>query len=76
MLGVLGLGVPTAFFAALDRGSLADLVATSGVAVASGEEHGSGEGVGGIRIIPLLGDERRGDFLKMSRAMAILLLLW
>jgi len=71
MLGVLGLGVPTAFFAALDRGSLSDLITTGGVA--TGAENG--EGSAGLRIIPLLGDERRGDLLKMSRAMAIILLL-
>lgn len=73
MLGVLGLGVPTAFFAALDRGSLESLVGVEGV-VGGGEVGGDGEGVDGKRVIPLLGDERRGDFLKMSRAMALILL--
>lgn len=84
MLGVLSLGLPTAFFAALDRGSLESLLTTGGVAVGAvesgaeggeGGHGGGGEGVAGTRIIPLLGDERRGDLLKMSRAIAIILLL-
>jgi Ca2+:H+ antiporter len=64
----MGLGVPTAFFAALDRGSLANLLTTDGVSE-------SGENVEGLRIIALLSDERRGDFLKMSRAIALILLV-
>ncbi|EJD34769.1 hypothetical protein AURDEDRAFT_109247 [Auricularia subglabra TFB-10046 SS5] len=58
-LGVMAVAVPTAFFAALDRGNLRDLT----------------EFTTHLDLGPLLTDSRRGDFLKLSRCIAVLLLL-
>ncbi|KAI0822160.1 hypothetical protein BC628DRAFT_1328011 [Trametes gibbosa] len=57
MIGVLATMLPTAFFAALDRGASA--VVTAGDAVSSG----------------LISDTSRGEILKMSRGIAIMLVV-
>lgn len=73
--GVMAIVIPAAFFAALDRGSLSDLtrfVAHLNETAAEGET----EEAQHPELGPLLTDARRGQFLKLSRGMAVLLLTW
>ncbi|EJD34454.1 hypothetical protein AURDEDRAFT_176499 [Auricularia subglabra TFB-10046 SS5] len=75
-LGVMAVAVPTAFFAALDRGNLRDLTefTTHLNAGEESEEHAAATIHSG-KLGPLLTDSRRGDFLKLSRGIALMLLL-
>ncbi|KZW01404.1 hypothetical protein EXIGLDRAFT_830117 [Exidia glandulosa HHB12029] len=76
-LGVMALVLPAAFFAALDRGSLSDLtkyVTRLGNATMEGEIEDE-ELKGHVEYAALLSDERRGQFLQLSRGLAVLLLL-
>ncbi|TBU39209.1 hypothetical protein BD309DRAFT_872771 [Dichomitus squalens] len=61
MIGVLGILVPTVFFAALDRGS---------VAAGSGDQSGLP-----APFVPLVSDAVRRDIVQMSRGIAVMLLL-
>nr|AVR29895.1 putative calcium-hydrogen exchanger 3 [Ganoderma lucidum] len=61
MIGVLAIAVPTAFFAALDRGT-----------VVSGGDNA--EGLPGA-FVPLVSDGVRRDILRMSRGISIVLLV-
>ncbi len=101
----MALVLPAAFFAALDRGTLADLthqvtqnvnatassgfttVAETATSVAaaffaevtgepghSAESKSAAEHINPRELIPLLSDTRRGEFLKFSRAIALILL--
>lgn len=75
-LGVMALALPAAFFAALDRGSLADL--TTYVTRLNTTEHEEAEDheiATHNEYAPLLSDERRGQFLQLSRGLAVLLLM-
>lgn len=77
-LGVMALVVPTAFFAALDRGNLRDLtllVTHLNVSEAATEAEEE-QAIGHPEIGPLLTDARRGQFLQLSRGIAFLLLVW
>lgn len=58
---LLGILVPTIFFAALDRGS---------VAVGSGDQSGLP-----ASFVPLVSDSVRSDILRMSRGISIMLIL-
>ncbi|KAI1789895.1 hypothetical protein LXA43DRAFT_545502 [Ganoderma leucocontextum] len=60
MIGVLAIAVPTAFFAALDRGT-----------VVSGSD--SASGLPGA-FVPLVSDGVRRDILRMSRGISVVLL--
>lgn len=76
-LGVMALVVPTAFFAALDRGNLRDLtllVTHLNVSEAATEAEEE-QAIGHPEIGPLLTDARRGQFLQLSRGIAFLLLV-
>ncbi|PIL32595.1 transporter [Ganoderma sinense ZZ0214-1] len=61
MTGLLGILVPTIFFAALDRGS---------VAAGSGDQSGLT-----ANFVPLVSDSVRWDILRMSRGISIMLIL-
>ncbi|KAK7681725.1 hypothetical protein QCA50_015072 [Cerrena zonata] len=58
IIGVLAILLPTAFFAALDRGALG--VSSTGTSIVAG---------------PLLSDSVRDQLLRMSRGVAVILLL-
>ncbi|KAI1789896.1 hypothetical protein LXA43DRAFT_1075110 [Ganoderma leucocontextum] len=61
MIGLLGILVPTIFFAALDRGT---------VAAGSGDQSGLP-----ANFVPLVSDSVRWDILRMSRGISIMLIL-